>query len=72
MCALFILSPVHSRLGKWHCFLISVKHIIVPVLDSVRFLSYFYFPKAKLLIGKEAFQASSNVRSMNVLGLCHE
>ena len=50
----------------------SVKHIIVPVFVSVGFLSYFYLPKAKFLIGKVAFQASSNVRSINVLVLCRE
>ena len=44
-----------------------VKHIIVSVFVSVGFLSYFYLPKAKFSIGKVAFQASSDVCSMNVL-----
>ena len=44
-----------------------VKHIIVSVFVSVGFLPYFYLPKAKFSIGKVAFQASSDVCSMNVL-----
>ena len=71
MCALFILSPVRSRLGKWHYFLQRKTHYRSGFF-SVGFLSYFYLPKAKFLIGKVAFQASSNVRSINVLVLCRE
>lgn len=46
---------------------LGVKRIIVSVFVSVGILSSFDPPKAKFLIGKVVFQASSDVRSISVL-----
>ena len=65
LCTVYIVT-LRPRLGKWHCFLQGKTRYRFGFV-SVGFLSYFYPPKAKFLIGKVAFQASSCVRSMNVL-----
>ena len=70
LCVVYI-ATLRPRLGKWHCFLQGKTRYRFGFV-SVGFLSYFYLPKAKFLIGKVAFQASSNVRSINVLVLCRE
>ena len=46
---------------------LRVKRSIVSVFVAVEFLPSFYLPKAKFLIGKVVFQASSDVRSISVL-----